>query len=160
MKNIYYYDTLIGRIGIAEESGQIIQVVFPNDPQVKFDKSFSLKETDILEQAANQLKEYLQGKRKLFTLPLAPNGTDFMKKVWNSLCDIPYGETRSYKQIAEAAGNVKACRAVGLANNRNPIPLFIPCHRVVGASGKPVGYRGGIETKLKLLEIEKRHGNI
>ncbi|MPN61018.1 Methylated-DNA--protein-cysteine methyltransferase [bioreactor metagenome] len=80
-----------------------------------------------------------------------------MKNVWESLCHIPYGETRSYQQIAESIGNKKASRAVGLANNRNPIPIFIPCHRVIGANGKLVGYGGGLEIKSFLLDLEKKH---
>jgi len=118
------------------------------------------KETAILKEAFNQLEGYLHGKRQVFSLPLAPNGTAFMQNVWSSLCDIPYSRTKSYKEIAEAIGNNKACRAVGLANNRNPIPIFIPCHRVIGTNGKLTGYRGGLQTKLQLLELEKHYGNI
>jgi len=88
-------------------------------------------------------------------LPLAPAGTAFMQKVWNALLTIPYGETRSYKEIAIAVGNSKACRAVGMANNRNPISVVIPCHRVIGANGKLVGYGGGLDIKSYLLDLEK-----
>jgi len=89
-----------------------------------------------------------------FDLPLAPRGTPFQLKVWQALTTIPYGETRSYKQIAEQIGNSKACRAVGLANNRNPISIVVPCHRVIGANGKLVGYGGGLDVKKYLLELE------
>ena len=88
-------------------------------------------------------------------MPLAPKGTPFQQKVWAALQEIPYGETRSYKEIAAMVGNEKACRAVGMANNRNPLPIFIPCHRVVGTNGKLVGYAGGLDVKTFLLELEK-----
>ena len=88
-------------------------------------------------------------------MPLAPKGTSFQQKVWAALREIPYGETRSYKEIAAMVGNEKACRAVGMANNRNPLPIFIPCHRVVGANGKLVGYAGGLDVKTFLLNLEK-----
>jgi O-6-methylguanine DNA methyltransferase len=101
------------------------------------------------------LSEYLIGERKSFDLPLNPRGTVFQQQVWKALCDIPYGETRSYKQIAEAIGNPKAVRAVGMANNRNPLLIVIPCHRVIGANGKLVGYGAGIEKKEFLLKLEK-----
>ena len=100
--------------------------------------------------------EYLEGKRREFDLPLAPAGTEFMLRVWKALQDIPYGETRSYKDIATMAGNSKACRAVGMANNRNPISIFIPCHRVIGANGVLVGYGGGLDKKTFLLDLEKK----
>lgn len=164
MKNIYFFNTQIGAIGIAEEDNNITNVFFETDFSMgdvsdkdKFlqQSGFYLKETAFLIEAANQLDEYLTGKRMSFDLPLSPKGTDFMKTVWECLKGIPYGETRSYKQIAETAGSPKACRAVGMANNKNPIPIFIPCHRVVGANGSLTGYRGGLEIKQKLLEIEK-----
>lgn len=163
MKNIYYYQTDIGRIGIAEEENHITNLFFQTDTCITGDtdsKDYYLNETDILREASIQLYDYLLGNRQTFNLPLSPTGTNFMKKVWGCLCDIPYGKTKSYKEIAQASGNAKACRAVGLANNKNPIPIFIPCHRVIGANGKLIGYRGGLETKLQLLELEKQYGNI
>ncbi len=89
-------------------------------------------------------------------MPLAPKGTDFQKKVWQALCEIPYGETFSYKKVAQKIGNEKACRAVGMANNKNPIAIIVPCHRVIGENGKLVGYAGGLEVKKKLLVLESR----
>ena len=112
--------------------------------------------TELTDKAAKQLDEFFAGKRKHFDLPLLPKGTDFQRSVWKALQEIPYGETRSYKQIAEAINNPKACRAVGLANNRNPIWIVIPCHRVIGSNGALTGYGGGLEMKQRLLEIEKR----
>lgn len=162
MKNIFYYDTVIGCIGIAEQDNCITNVVFEADvipAKSQGNGELVVHETQLIREAAQQLNEYLKGERQLFSLPLAPEGTPFMKKVWDSLCRIPYGESRSYKQIAGDVGNSKASRAVGLANNRNPIPLIIPCHRVIGSNGKLTGYRGGLDLKQKLLELEKGHGN-
>lgn len=102
-----------------------------------------------------QMGEYFEGKRKAFELPLRPEGTDFQKKVWNALLEIPFGETRSYQDIANAVGSPKACRAVGMANHQNPIIIVIPCHRVIGKNGKLVGYGGGLSMKEKLLLLEK-----
>ena len=108
--------------------------------------------------AAEQLESYLAGELRQFDLPLAPRGTEFQKRVWDELLKIPYGQTRSYKQVAEQAGNIKAVRAVGMANNRNPIVIVIPCHRVVGHSGDLVGYGGGLSLKRQLLDLES--GNV
>lgn len=102
-----------------------------------------------------QMREYFEGKRKEFDLPLRPEGTVFQKKVWNALLEIPFGETRSYQDIANAVGSPKACRAVGMANHQNPIIIVIPCHRVIGKNGKLVGYGGGLSMKEKLLLLEK-----
>ncbi|WP_156951344.1 methylated-DNA--[protein]-cysteine S-methyltransferase [Lacrimispora aerotolerans] len=112
------------------------------------------KRTPLMEQAVLQIEEYMDGKRRSFDLPLKPEGTEFQKKVWNALLDIPYGETRSYKDIAVSIDNPKACRAVGMANNRNPIAIIIPCHRVIGANGSLVGYGGGLPIKIELLNLE------
>jgi len=110
----------------------------------------------LLELAARELQEYLEGRRMEFDIPLAPDGTDFQRQVWAELRKIPYGETVSYGEIAARTGRPKAARAVGMANHRNPIPILIPCHRVVGAGGALVGYGGGLSIKKKLLELEKR----
>ena len=115
----------------------------------------ALPSTPLLRQAAAELAAYFAGDLREFTVPLAPKGTPFQQKVWTALREIPYGETRSYKEIAAMVGNEKACRAVGMANNRNPLPIFIPCHRVVGTNGKLVGYAGGLDVKTFLLELEK-----
>lgn len=108
----------------------------------------------VLYEAKRQLEEYFAGERREFDLPLQPEGTEFQKKVWAALTLIPYGETACYKDIAARIGNEKACRAVGMANNRNKIPIVIPCHRVIGADGSLVGYGGGLKIKEKLLELE------
>lgn len=109
----------------------------------------------VVQQTIKELEEYFAGNRKVFTVPLDLRGTEFQKKVWEALREIPYGETRSYKEIAEKIGNPKASRAVGMANHRNPIGIVVPCHRVVGANGKLTGYAGGIPMKQALLELEK-----
>ncbi len=105
--------------------------------------------------AFHQICEYLKGKRRIFDFPCELNGTAFQKNVWNALCQIPYGETRTYKQIAMAIGNPKASRAVGMANNRNPITIAVPCHRVIGTDGTLTGYAGGLPMKKALLELEQ-----
>ena len=105
-------------------------------------------------QAVEELREYFAGERREFTLPLAPAGTPFQQQVWTALREIPYGATCSYGRIAGRIGRPKACRAVGMANNRNPIAIVVPCHRVVGASGALVGYAAGLEVKEKLLALE------
>jgi methylated-DNA-[protein]-cysteine S-methyltransferase len=109
----------------------------------------------LLQEAEKQLREYFDGRRKQFDLPLHPEGTEFQKKVWQALLTIPYGETRTYKEVAELVGNVNATRAVGGANNKNPLGIVVPCHRVIGANGKLVGYAGGVECKAYLLHLEQ-----
>ena len=116
-----------------------------------------LYSTPLLRRAEEQLGEYFAGQRKEFDLPLAPAGTPFQQCCWQALCAIPYGRTRSYGDQAKAVGNPKASRAVGMANNRNPLPIVIPCHRVVGSSGKLVGYAGGLGIKEALLALEAQN---
>jgi len=109
------------------------------------------------QKAIQQLREYFSGTRKTFTINLAPQGTRFQQKVWQALERIPYGETVSYSKIANAIGNPKASRAVGAANGKNPLSIFIPCHRVIGSTGKLVGYGGGLGIKERLLALETKH---
>lgn len=149
--NIYFYHTVIGKIGISETDGSITNLYFEED---NLPQNGIQCETLLLAEASQQLDHYLAGKLKKFTLPLAPNGTPFMKQVWTQLSYIPYGQTVTYKEIAIKLGNKKASRAVGMANNRNPIPVFIPCHRVIGANGALTGYRGGLTLKKRLLDME------
>ena len=112
-------------------------------------------DTPLLRQVKAQLTAYFAGELQAFDLPIKPRGTDFQQKVWQRLVNIPYGETRSYGQIAREIGQPGASRAVGQANNRNPIAIVVPCHRVVGASGSMTGYGGGLPRKEALLELEK-----
>ena len=144
----FTYDTVLGSVTLVEEDGALLAIT-THRPYEGIEQ-----ETALIKEANRQLSEYLKGERQMFDLPLNPRGTDFQKRVWRALCDIPYGETRSYKQIAEAICNPKAVRAVGMANNRNPITIVVPCHRVIGADGKLVGYGGGLEMKEFLLRLE------
>ena len=154
MKSIFYYNTEIGIIGIEENGAAITKIFFINEDLQEISEK---NETELIKEAMRQLNEYFQGKRSLFDLPLEPKGTEFQKRVWNALKEIPFGETKSYGDIAKIIGNEKAARAVGMANNKNPIPIIIPCHRVIGANGKLVGYAGGLDVKEKLLKIEKNY---
>ena len=151
MINYFCYDTEIGIIKISEKEGKIIGLVFSDSKK----ENEIEKETDYIRKTYLQLIEYLSGKRKNFDVEIDMIGTEFQKKVWKELLNIPYGETRSYKDIATAIGNKKACRAVGNANNKNPIAIIVTCHRVVGSNGGMTGYAGGIDIKEKLLKIEK-----
>lgn len=155
MKYAYYYKTKIGPLGIAE-NGTAITDVFFSIPQGA--NRWHEKETPLIRQAKQQIDEYLDGKRTTFTVPLELVGTPFQKQVWQELQKIPYGQTRSYQQIALAIGNPKAYRAVGMANNKNPIAILVPCHRVIGKNGELVGYAGGIDHKQQLLTLEQTAG--
>ncbi|MEG1002244.1 MAG: methylated-DNA--[protein]-cysteine S-methyltransferase [Clostridium sp.] len=149
---IFFYETKIGKIGIEEREGFINKVYFDNDMSYKKEEVF---ETELIKEASIQLKEYLNGTRKSFKLPLKPMGTEFMEEAWSELCKIPYGETLSYKELAEKIGRPKSARAIGMACNKNPIPIFIPCHRIVGSNGNLTGYLGGLSVKKILLDLEK-----
>lgn len=153
MINSIVFDTVIGRLYIAERDGAVSHLLFAqeDDPEA-YKEEGSL--TPLLTETKDQILSYLAGTRTSFNLPLAPKGTPFQERVWNALLTIPYGQTISYKELAVRAGNPKACRAVGMANNRNPISLIIPCHRVIGADGKLVGYGGGLPIKEHLLRLE------
>lgn len=118
-----------------------------------------LQTTELLSMATIQLDEYFQGKRTIFSLPFKLTGTPFQLAVWKELQNIPYGKTTSYKEIAQKINKPKAYRAVGMANNKNPLPIIIPCHRVIGSNGKLIGYAGGLKLKNYLLELEKSHTN-
>lgn len=151
MNSILFLSTKIGQIAIEENGTAVTNVYFGNEAAIS---KAPVRETELLKEAARQLEQYFAGKQREFSLPLAPDGTEFQQKVWRALCSVPYGETRSYKEIAELVGSPKAFRAVGMANNRNPIPIFIPCHRIIGANGKLIGYRGGLDVKNQLLNLE------
>lgn len=121
---------------------------------IRFGAGVAQDVSPLLDAAEAQLREYFAGTRRTFDLPLAPRGTAFQQRVWAALRTIPYGETRTYGELAAAIGNPRAARAVGMANHRNPLPILIPCHRVIGADGSLTGYAGGVETKRKLLALE------
>ena len=144
----FTYETVLGDVTLVEEDGALLAI------SLKSIQEGTELETPIIQEAHRQIIEYLKGERKVFYLPIRLRGTDFQQQVWTALLDIPYGETRSYKQIAEAIGNPKGMRAVGMANNRNPLLIVVPCHRVIGANGSMVGYGEGVEMKEFLLRLE------
>ena len=143
------YDSPIGPLYIAEQDDAISHLMF--SPLT----GGEARETPLLKACAQQLDAYFDGSLQTFDLPLVPKGTAFQTKVWQMLQTIPYGTTWSYKMLAEAVGSPRGYRAVGLANNRNPISILIPCHRVVGATGKLTGYGGGLSNKEYLLHLEE-----
>lgn len=158
MKTFYSYTYGgVGKIEIGTESKRITDVHFANSFVPP--SEYSRKETPLHRKAAEQLREYFDGKLKVFDLPLAPVGTEFQMRCWDALLEVPYGETRSYGDIARAAGSPKGFRAVGMANNRNPIAMIIPCHRIIGSDGKLVGYGGGLDIKVFLLELERKNAH-
>lgn len=153
MKSLFYYQTPIGSLGIVENNEALTHLCFEGEP---VPSDALLLETELLKEVGHQMQLYFAGQLRDFNLPLAPAGTDYMQRVWEALRAIPYGETRSYREVAASLGNPEAARAVGLANNKNPLPLFIPCHRVIGSNRKLVGYRGGLSAKEQLLALEKQ----
>ncbi len=153
MNNFAIYKTKMGFFKIAYEDTYITFCKKLHEAGIN---DFGNK-TPLTEQTYVELCEYFDGKRKTFSIPYKLIGTEFQKQVWSALCTIPYGEVRSYKDIAIAVGNAKACRAIGMANNKNPISVIVPCHRVIGSSGKLVGYAGGLEMKKSLLDMENKN---
>lgn len=151
MSPILYRDYPIGTLGLMDD-GQGLSRVFLKQEGVKYD--FPEGETSLTGQAAAELDEYFSGRRNTFTVPLSPYGTEFQLAVWRALRDIPYGQTRTYGEIAAAVGRPKAARAVGMANHDNPLLIFTPCHRVVGKDGSLTGFACGLEVKRRLLELE------
>lgn len=154
-----HYDIIespIGPILLAGNKEGLKHLIF-----IKGEKKMEIPEDwienkEFFREAARQLEAYFSGELESFDLKLAPEGTDFQKSVWKALCEIPYGETRTYKEIAVSIGKPRAYRAVGLANNRNPIAIIIPCHRVIGTDGKLTGYASGLDVKEFLLKLEEK----
>lgn len=142
----------VGRILLEEDGGKLTGLSFLKER--KTPEGLNFKETPLLREARGQLEEYFDGSRRVFELPLAPKGTPFQLRCWDALLKIPYGMTATYADIARAAGSPKGFRAAGLANNRNPIAIIIPCHRVIGSNGRLVGFGGGLEVKAFLLRFE------
>lgn len=145
------YDFPFGLLRIDYEGGAVIALGKADSASARGTR------TALTDRAYGEIMEYLEGQRREFDFPYTMRGTAFQKRVWDALCDIPYGETRTYKEIAAAVGNPKACRAVGMANNKNPMTIVVPCHRVVGTSGKLIGYAHGLEMKEALLKLERDH---
>lgn len=147
---MFYYTFVsnVGEITVTSDENYIKAVHFGRS-------EYETKLTPLISEAVNQLREYFKGDRKIFTVPLKPDGTDFQQKVWKALTEIPYGQTISYGEIAEKIGKPGGARAVGNANNKNPIAIIIPCHRVIGANGSLTGYAAGLNIKKQLLSLEK-----
>lgn len=148
--DFFQFDTPLGRVALAGEKEAITRLYLPDEPT----PFLACRETPLLGWGREQLLEYLAGERRAFTLPLSPFGTPFQQRVWRALEEIPWGQTRSYREIALAVDCPRGFRAVGMANHRNPIPIFIPCHRVIGSDGSLAGYRGGAALKQTLLRLE------
>ncbi|WP_317854868.1 methylated-DNA--[protein]-cysteine S-methyltransferase [Chakrabartyella piscis] len=148
-----YLESPVGRLLLVEEDGYLTYVSLHKEPS----ETMIFAETPLLLETKQQLEDYFIGKRKDFDLPMNPKGTQFQKKVWNALMEIPYGKTVSYGEIAKIAGSPKGARAVGMANHVNPIVVVVPCHRVIGSNGKLVGYGGGVDKKVYLLDLEETH---
>jgi methylated-DNA-[protein]-cysteine S-methyltransferase len=152
MKTTYYYNSPIGTIKFICDDKFLLEMKFVDDIGKE-----STNYPQIVSTCKEQLDKYFEGKLKVFTIPLKfESGTKFQREVWKALQSIPYGETRSYKDIAIQIGNPKAVRAVGGANNKNPIGIVVPCHRVIGSNGKLVGYAGGLDKKDMLLKFEEK----
>lgn len=151
-----YMDSPIGSLLLAGDGENLHTLGFPGGKMQRRHEPGWVEDAAPFALAIGQLRAYFTGELKHFDLPLAPAGTEFQRKVWSALQGIPYGETRSYGELAIEVGNGKASRAVGAANGKNPIPVIIPCHRVVGSDGGLTGFGGGIETKQRLLELEAR----
>jgi len=141
------FSSPVGPLTLFEEEGALVEL--------RFGDFGGADASELLERARRQIAEYFAGNRRAFDLPLAPAGTPFRKRVWRALLAIPYGECRSYGAVAAAVGQPKASRAVGMANYCNPLPILIPCHRVVGANGRLTGYAGGLDKKELLLNLER-----
>lgn len=149
---VAFYTFPCGVLGIGQEGENIVSIQPVQTPGDQAGTS-----TRLTDQMAQQLHEYFQGRRQDFQVPYLLKGTPFQKRVWAALCQIPYGQTRSYLDIARSIGNPRGCRAVGMANHKNPLMILVPCHRVIGADGSLGGYAGGVETKRFLLDLERRY---
>ena len=158
----FAYKTLnspVGKLKLVASDKGLIAVLWENDKpnRVRLVGLVKRHSHPVLMEAERQLSEYFEGKRRSFSVALDMRGTPFQKNVWEALLSIPFGETRSYRDIAKKLGNPEATRAVGAANGRNPISIIVPCHRVIGSNGKLRGFAGGLETKARLLELEQGH---
>lgn len=155
----YYFKTSktpVGTLKLVATDLGLAAILWENDKPNRVRLTPQVEDTNhpVLRETESQLQEYFAGKRKEFTMKLDPAGTDFQRSVWNALSEIPYGETRSYGDLAKRIGNPGAMRAVGAANGRNPISIIVPCHRAIGASGTLTGFAGGLEIKEFLLTLE------
>jgi methylated-DNA-[protein]-cysteine S-methyltransferase len=149
-------DSPIGKLKLVASDKALVAILWENDKprRVRLSGLIVNGQHPVLLETERQLKEYFAGKRKEFSIALEMTGTQFQKDVWEALLAIPFGETRSYAQLAKQLGNPRATRAVGAANGRNPLSIIVPCHRVIGSSGKLTGFAGGLEVKAQLLSLE------
>jgi methylated-DNA-[protein]-cysteine S-methyltransferase len=156
MGTTYYtiFDSPVGELMLVGRDDAVTAIEFAGGRRSGGPKPDWVRSDKPLREAIRQLKSYFAGKRTSFDLPLSPAGTEFQRQTWNALLEIPYGETRSYAQIAERIGRPKAVRAVGAANGSNPISIVVPCHRVIGSNGDLTGFGGGLDVKRKLLNLE------
>lgn len=160
MKGTAIYRSPVGALQLEYEDGEVVSLRKAEEDAAESEENAAESEENALTALVfRQLDEYFAGTRRSFDFPCRAQGTPFQRKVWAALRDIPYGETRTYGDIARAIGQPKAARAVGMANNRNPIYIATPCHRVIGADGSLVGYGGGLAMKAALLELEKAHAS-
>lgn len=148
-------DSPIGELLVIGDEAKVRGLLMNGDGAFDYRKLELTQDQEAFADTIKQLEQYFAGDRDTFELPLEPSGTEFQRAVWNALEQIPYGETRSYGEIAAQVGRPKAARAVGMANNRNPIAVIVPCHRVIGSGGALVGYAGGLERKIWLLDHER-----
>lgn len=148
----------IGKLKLVASDKGLVAILWENDRpnRVRLSELIEDKHRPVLVETERQLREYFAGKRTAFSVPLDMRGTRFQKDVWEALLAIPFGETRSYGQLAKQLGNPHATRAVGAANGRNPISIIVPCHRVIGSSGKLTGFAGGLDAKARLLNLEDK----
>ena len=155
-------DSPVGKLKLIASDSGLVAILWENDRphRVRLNGLVADEQHPVLVKTERQLGEYFAGKRKAFSIALDMRGTRFQKDVWEALLAIPFGETRSYGQLATKLGNPRATRAVGAANGRNPISIIVPCHRVIGSSGKLTGFAGGLETKAHLLGLEEKNGNL
>ncbi len=148
------YASPVGDLGIVADDQALQEVFFEDGATARGDDVDWREEGQLIGEVRRQLEAYFDGALTTFDLPLDPQGTEFQRKVWRALQTIDHGETITYKQLAQKIHQPKACRAVGLANSRNPIPIIIPCHRVIGSDGSLTGFGGGLERKQQLLDLE------
>lgn len=157
MTRYSYVDSPIGALLVAGDATALRLISFPSGDRAKEPQADWEHDPEAFREVARQLDDYFAGTRTTFELPLAPEGTAFQKAVWRALLDIPYGETTSYGALAARIGRPQASRAVGAANGANPLPVVVPCHRVIGADRSLTGFGGGLDTKRYLLAHEQRH---
>jgi methylated-DNA-[protein]-cysteine S-methyltransferase len=158
MSTMYYdyLDSPIGSLLLAGDGNSLIELGFPAGKAARRHQAEWVRDSAPFLECTRQLRDYFAGQLRQFNLPLAPQGTEFQQQVWEALCAIPYGQTVSYGEVARSLGRPSASRAVGAANGKNPIPIIIPCHRVIGSGGSLVGFGGGLPIKQRLLALEQK----